>query len=556
MATHKFVGDVGVTSNIKSSTTDASLYNLGAYDSVVDNGDGTVTITRQTGYIQLNGSEDWGKWYQEDKYYLLISVFPNQPSAGNKPSLAVCNVGYTYRNIWDGNLSFDICANPNSGPWTEPAIAFRNDSIDSIADWKNYVANHPITIEYHIPSASGLVYTEIVIKDRPLSQLSAEGGRYVKRLYDKSTNLFNMDSMRQFYYIAAEDGECLYDPNYDYEYGSDIYIPVNGRYISFTFDTRPNSNYLEYVSRFYRVGCYAKTGSFISRLSGVPNTATLTLSLPDGTKYIRLSVNKPSASSYTFMLNEGSQALPYEPYDTSGHIAHPEAKLLLDEYEKTKNLFDGVIVTPHSGWQDYGYLEVEPNTAYTISNCKEGTNNNAVVFYSSSMSNLGYVRFGSTGTFTTPADTKYLLCQLDDTTTKQYMLNKGSVALPYVPFHGPIVHEGDAGVLLWQNATPNAAFFAAQTITVADMSAYKWLAIVYKNYYASGVAWSVHKFRRAAEIMPLSCNAGSATENFSCLRILEPSSNNVSVAVQDCYKERTVDNQRLVPVAIYGTNIL
>lgn len=477
MATHKFVGDVEVTGNIKSPTTDASLYNLGAYDSVVDNGDGTVTITRQTGYIQLNGSEDWQRWYSEDKYFLLISAFPNQPSTGNKPSLAVCNIGYTYRNIWDGTPSFDICANPGSGPWTEPAIAFRNDSIDSVDDWKNFVANHPITIEYRIPSASSLIRTETVISQRPLSQLDASGEHYAKGLYDKSTNLFDMDSMRQFYYITAEDGECLYDPNYDYEYGSDIYIPVNGRYISFTFDTRPNSNYLEYVSRFYRVGCYSEAG-FISRLSGVPNAATLTLSLPSGTKYIRLSINKPSTSSYNFMLVEGPSALPYVPYDAGGHITSDEADLLLSEHRKGVNLFDTVAYRgDYTGnnastiWQTDGTAILRttsssdpyawgtdvimlPAGTYTLS-FKRSIAGSATYIYIPKSGQGHYTSLGTAAgiigaPFTVDGNTQMRIRfggdnsgSNQDTVYSDFMLTKNDQYVPYMPYRGPIMHKAD-----------------------------------------------------------------------------------------------------------------
>lgn len=136
------------------------------------------------------------------------------------------------------------------------------------------------------------------------------------------------------------------------------------------------------------------------------------------------------------------------------------------------------------------------------------------------------------------------------------MLNEGSTALPYQPYNGPIIHEKDiTPVLLWENATPNVAF-AAQTITTIDMSKYKYIVFEYKD-----VSSTTYKKTKKIEYNIDNGNdfsigeplyTGAMTAYARKMKI----SSSTSIVFNDCYLGSSVDNAFMIPIAIYGTNLL
>ena len=82
-----------------------------------------------------------------------------------------------------------------------------------------------------------------------------------------------------------------------------------------------------------------------------------------------------------------------------------------------------------------GYVEVKPNTTYTLSGVQ---GSRVVCFYNSSKAYLSYAVVGSqstSGTFTTPSNTSYIRWYIIQTNTNiNEMLNEGSTALPYEPY--------------------------------------------------------------------------------------------------------------------------
>jgi len=81
------------------------------------------------------------------------------------------------------------------------------------------------------------------------------------------------------------------------------------------------------------------------------------------------------------------------------------------------------------------YVEIKPNTAYTLSGVQ---GSRVVCFYNFSKAYLSYAVVGSqstSGTFTTPNDTSYIRWYIIQTNTNiNEMLNEGSTVLPYEPY--------------------------------------------------------------------------------------------------------------------------
>ena len=101
--------------------------------------------------------------------------------------------------------------------------------------------------------------------------------------------------------------------------------------------------------------------------------------------------------------------------------------------------------------------------------------------------------------------------------------------------------------LLWENASPNSSF-SSGSITTQDMSKFKFIVVEYKDY--ASAYWGCKYMK---------CNGKSqmyinATED-GYTRKLNFSSG-TSISVDDAKSGSTINNDYLVPIAIYGTNIL
>lgn len=135
-----------------------NLYNLGAFDTFVSNGDGSVTITRQTGYIVLDGSDDelWVK-----------------PSEQNPGFRFTCNASTTLFNLY-GSISASMpygyllnnsgyvassFNNANSGNVTKgfsfstgKYLSIYDNRFTSLSDFKNYLSLNHLIIQYRTAS--------------------------------------------------------------------------------------------------------------------------------------------------------------------------------------------------------------------------------------------------------------------------------------------------------------------------------------------------------------------------------------------------------------------
>lgn len=112
-------------------------------------------------------------------------------------------------------------------------------------------------------------------------------------------------------------------------------------------------------------------------------------------------------------------------------------------------------------------------------------------------------------------------------------------------------------VLLWENPNPDSSFTStgsSNPITVPNINNFKYLILGYKYWYDSNQSIFYIKIKNN-RFGTFVGTAVSSNEQLVLQREFEFTSN-TSLYFKDCYSNQQVDNQRLIPIVIYGTNIL
>lgn len=261
-----------------------NMYNLGAYDTFTDNGDGTVTVTRKTYTVLDYASLDWhhsGSYgsYSEVYYVHFENVFDKTDtdnmliSNNSKIHVRVGNEDYTTR-MCDVGLQIII-------PKT-----IANGDVDVMKAWLNEGGN----IIAQIPLATS--YTEEVILDQPIHTLDVNGEKFVRDEWEKGLNLCQVK-----------------DP----AVGSRIYIgTVSAGTYSICLNVNP-ANSTGYQFQLFpdaSMGTPIFTADIIS-----PKTTFTVTETTDLYFYANGKVG-----TFSVMLNAGSNIYPYQPYN--GKIVH------------------------------------------------------------------------------------------------------------------------------------------------------------------------------------------------------------------------------------------
>lgn len=299
-----------------------------------------------------------------------------------------------------------------------------------------------------------------------------------------------------------------------------------------------------------------------------PNTAWSDksgVSLDPNAKLIVYGTTKPSGKleyklSSTYQYQDTIiENQPLLNLDSNG------CNFLREEWEKGLNLLDNSMtiqnygidssngnVVSASGYYYIDNVQLKPNTTYSLAQ------DSSIYEYSSNMTYLGR----KNGTFTTSSNATYFRfeCQTSITTTP--MLNSGTHAYPYEEYNGAIVREKDIEpVLLWENPSPNNAL-ASGGITTGDMSKYKYIEIVYKYSVSSGYSKCVFKavYEASTTFFISSANAQQYGELIVSRGFTFTNSTTLTAdkgtKISIGSSSPADDNNKIVPIAIYGTNVL
>lgn len=282
--------------NIKG-TFDKGLYNLGAFDTVTDNEDGTATITRKTGYATFDGSSDenWQGW-DGDNYRIKV------PGAKNTGESVVHSNRYQSEVNWSKQKNIAIFA---VGDYN----LFIRDNSYNLQSFVESLRINPLKVQYELASS----YTEKVIKNERNNHVDD----FSRGQWEKGINLFNKNDIIRGCGLNGQGGV-------DYQYTNYFvpnFIPV-----------KPNTTYT-YSGATSSFDFYDINKNFIY-MRGQYGTFTT----PDNCYFVRFNALLTLLDS--LMLNEGNQAVPYQPFDYSGHIQNEQGRYLIEHEEDARNLFN------------------------------------------------------------------------------------------------------------------------------------------------------------------------------------------------------------------------
>ena len=256
--------------------TPKTLYNLGAYDTHTSNGDGTATITRKTGYVDLS-SLSWGNASEgEDCYYALYSgAVGGDCKCGKYKTVTDTVIGSTDKAITYNNNTFVI----------------HDSDISSASD----VAGALYGVQAQVELTTS--YTEQVIENQPLNTLPQAGEQWVREEWEKGLNLFNKDDVEEGYAVSDTDGTIF---------------ALAGDSVSGFIPIKPNTRYI-YTPSDAAHRWFAFYDSNKQYISGVSGDDAVDFVSPSNVAYVRLTV--PISNLDTTMFVEGSHPYPYQPYN-------------------------------------------------------------------------------------------------------------------------------------------------------------------------------------------------------------------------------------------------
>lgn len=300
-----------------------------------------------------------------------------------------------------------------------------------------------------------------------LVESGEHAGEYKVPVTVKGKNLLNPNLTRFEYAI---NGASYFT---SYEDGTVYLIPIKNN-TAYTIKV-----YSSETMSVLRLGLYNKSspisGGYVTNLQEVFQTTSPSLTIINTTyKYLVAQISSDYFNDHglnNIMLNEGSTALPYEPYHApiTTPIYLPEPiKMVGDEAEYIdygeqkqhrvrKNLFDGTIdvdnkiiidmtgeTAPNNKYAISEYIPVEPNMSYTYHFYHNIAENRAAYSITEYDRNKNLIqpmtlhditeKRDYVVIFTTHSDTAYIRINWKKPYDEDVMLNEGSTALPYEPY--------------------------------------------------------------------------------------------------------------------------
>lgn len=256
-----------------------SLYNLGYYDTMTENADGSYTITRQTGYLNSNDllKASTINCNPSNNYICQFSGLLNVGSSDF--TFIICNL---LPRSWNGSILNRFYVYNNS-------IYIKIDGLTTTDAYKQYVAQNNLLFQYKLATAT----TEKV----EANHYARYNERFIlehnKSEAERSANLFS-------------GGVSLMDKGL-----------VVGR--QYTITTKNKTIYNFKISTFS--SATAQSGEILANKDGT-STFIFTWNTNKNWNLYVFDTNwvLQNNDDIAIMLNEGSTPLPYQPYE--GKVVH------------------------------------------------------------------------------------------------------------------------------------------------------------------------------------------------------------------------------------------
>ena len=324
------VGSTGtITGDKVVEDFDKNFYNMGAYDTKSGN-----TITRQTGYLKLDGTQTPLSSYMGRDVLQVAYLLPNCIQLTNSSATLETNV--------IANLKRDTADALYLGNVTQ-CSGYR-DTVDNnlfiitvencttLEQVNTYLSQNNVVVQYKTSTS----YPDPVITNQPLNTLDQKGSQWLRDEWLKGLNLFDGKFAQGFY--SGTTGNFI---------NSNTFISNKDK-----IKVKPNTKYTLTISYINAtayldgVGCYDTNGNFISYIN-IGSRNSVHFPTPNNCEYIIFNIynaNAPITPSdiNNVMFNEGDHPYPHQPYNKSAHITNEEAQFVEDELDRVSS--EGAIV--------------------------------------------------------------------------------------------------------------------------------------------------------------------------------------------------------------------
>ena len=328
----------GTYPNMTVGNSPKSLYNLGAFDTYVDNGDGTVTVTRKTGYYKIDGNFTANYIWHEHPNLISVKI----PNVENQTDLVASIIAVS--DVWNnGNPQYDYAIEHRT-QLEDGNVGVRVvvKNATSMQEFRNYVSQHPISVEYDLQTSEQ--YTEKLIAETPINTLDANMTDIVRDEVEKTLNLFN--GVWEQGTFSAEGGDVnatfrVRSPKM--QLGAGVYnLSLSGADEQNIFIFNNDGSIKQEIY-------WAEIGTFTLSESGIISIVC------------RKSDNSDISPEdiQNTMLVRGSHAYPYQPY--TGAIVH---EIRTPLYFSTDNVSPASIDQIGGNWTSLGSFMVGSNTIY------------------------------------------------------------------------------------------------------------------------------------------------------------------------------------------------
>ena len=427
----------------KLSNIDKSLYNLGAYDTITANADGSYTITRQTGYLVLDGVKNkfdgkFNNTNNEEYYYNGCINYISKPSNTGTIADIISNTLKTVSadNLYSQNI-YGITVDTAG-----LIIIGLTTSISTIEDANAWLIQNPTSIQYKLATAT----TEKVEKNHYARYNERFILEHNKSEAERSANLLNIADKEATttngITYSIKDGVLKFTGTATQSFNLinvSLDLALGTYYVNTFFD------YSKLTDNFNCEIVCEDTTFYINKDNNRDGKLIITNHKIKVFKVYLVSGRKHNATIKPMLVRGSTAPTTYQPYNQNKHITNNEAEFLKNEYDRSANLFSGGVSLMDKG--------LVVGKQYTITTKNKTKYNFKIATEPSATAGSGELLINKDNTsemiFTWNTnknwnlyvyDTNWVLQNNDDIAI---MLNEGDTALPYQEYEGKIVHLKD-----------------------------------------------------------------------------------------------------------------
>lgn len=321
--------DLDEASQNNLGNVNKSIYNLGAYDTYISNGDGTATITRKTGYIRLDGSENGWSYDLLNRGIYIDNLADN--SANNNSPKSNYKIGSS------DTTPFIVFQPPyTTGQGINQSRINVYNVSDNLEDGLYYLSKYPLYIQYEL----AISYTETVIDNQPFATFDQNGEQWLRSEWAKTVNLNpykESGSSYGFTWTYDDDDQSLTFNGIQTTDNIWLIRLVNPNTLPagvYTFIVRVLSGTYTLgegaTNGILRVGCSknAINGEYSLIVLGDPGIYRIVLNTTNESSFIIMNAFRGGSGNtltdykIQIALYEGNVNYPFYPHN--GHIVHEE----------------------------------------------------------------------------------------------------------------------------------------------------------------------------------------------------------------------------------------